>query len=375
MMWLRSRLRKGQVNLWTLRNRHKSVLYVVILFVFILVGEQQHANNQVSDRRVSPSDTSLSSTNGTRRVDNISNVENYAYTSNKRLHPEIKYLKDCKYEFCDEINIPGMPDTKENDYLNKYIFSTSQCPQGLAFAKNFVLITSYSEGNECLGELMVFDRTTGEYLVTLGMDPKSHLGGITYDGKNVWVCNSSRKAIERISFDFIELMALENRGEVVDATEVVDIYKVDHVPSCITFHSGRIWIATHTLFFDSKVGAYYYNAKDDKLLPLSEYNIPAKVQGIAFDEKDRIYLSTSYGRTVSSFLKIYDSLATMSSKPSQPNLQIEMPPGSEELDADDNTLYVLFESAGERYLEGTDGKGVSTSPIDKILKIHLKSVK
>ena len=74
-------------------------------------------------------------------------------------------------------------------------------------------------------------------------------------------------------------------------------------------------------------------------------------------------------------MKIYDSLATMSSKPSQQNLQIEMPPGSEELDADDNTLYVLFESAGERYLEGTDGKGVSTSPIDKILKIHLKSVK
>lgn len=374
-MWLRSRLRKGQVNLWTLRNRLKSVLYIILLFALILVGEQQYAKNQVSERGASPSDTSLSFENGSRRVNNVRNVENYEYTSNKRLHPEIKYLKDCKYDFCEEIDIPGMPDTKENDFLNKYIFSTSQCPQGLAFAKNYVLITSYSEGKECLGELMVFDRTTGDYLVTLGMDPKSHLGGITFDGKNVWVCNSSQKAIERISFDFIELMALENRGEVVDATEVVDIYKVDHVPSCITFHGGRIWIATHTILFESKVGAYYYNEKDDQLLPLSDYNIPSKVQGIAFDEMDRIYLSTSYGRTVSSFLKIYDSLATMSSKPNQPNLQIEMPPGSEELDTDDNILYILFESAGERYLEGTDGKGVSTSPIDKILKVYLNSVK
>ena len=373
MMWLRSRLRKGQVNLWTLRNRLKSVLYMMLLFTLILMGEHRYAKDQVSERGISPSDTSLLFEN--RRVNNVSNVENYEYTSNKRLHPEIKYLKDCKYDFCDEIDIPGMPDTRENDYLNKYIFSTSQCPQGLAFAKNFVLITSYSEGDECLGELMVFDRKEGDYLVTLGMDPKSNLGGITFDGKNVWVCNSSQKAIERISFDFIELMALENRGEVVDATEVVDIYKVDHVPSCITFHSGRIWIATHTILFESKVGAYYYNEKDDQLLPLSDYNIPSKVQGIAFDEKDRIYLSTSYGRTVSSFIKIYDSLATMSSKPNQPNLQIEMPPGSEELDTDDNTLYVLFESAGERYLEGTDGKGVSTSPIDKILKVYLNSVK
>ena len=374
-MWLRSRLRKGQVNLWTLRNRLKSVLYVMLLFVLILVGEQQYTKNQVSERGASPSDTSLSFENGNRRVNNVGNVENYEYTSNKRLHPEIKYLKDCKYDFCDEIDIPGMPDTRENDYLNKYIFSTSQCPQGLAFARNFVLITSYSEGDECLGELMVFDRNTGDYLVTLGMDPKSHLGGITFDGKNVLVCNSSQKAIERISFDFIELMALENPGEVVDATEVVDIYKVDHVPSCITFHGGRIWIATHTILFESKVGAYYYNEKEDQLLPLSDYNIPSKVQGIAFDEKDRIYLSTSYGRTVSSFIKIYDSLATMSSKPNQPNLQIEMPPGSEELDTEDNILYILFESAGERYLEGTDGKGVSTSPIDKILKIYLNSVK
>ena len=29
----------------------------------------------------------------------------------------------------------------------------------------------------------------------------------------------------------------------------------------------------------------------------------------------------------------------------------------------------MFESAGEKYLEGTDGKGTSLSPIDKILEI------
>lgn len=375
-MLLRSKLRKGQVNLLTLKNRLRSVLLIVALFIAIATGEHHISRKQVSGLGKFPQpDTSFTYSNGNHRVDNLNNVREYNYVSNKRLHPEMKYLKDCKFDFYDEISIPGMPETKESDYQNNYIFSTSQCPQGLAFAKNYVLITSYSEGNECLGELMVFERTSGEYLVTLGMDPKSHLGGITFDGKNVWVCNSSKKSIERISFDFIELMALENRGEVVDATEVVDEYKVDHVPSCITFHRGRIWIATHTLLLDSKVGAYYYNENEDKLLALSEYSIPRKVQGLAFDQKDKIYLSTSYGRNASSFLKIYDSLATMSSKPNQPDLQIEMPPGSEELDTEDNTLYVLFESAGERYLEGTDGKGVSIAPIDKILKIYLDSVK
>ena len=37
-------------------------------------------------------------------------------------------------------------------------------------------------------------------------------------------------------------------------------------------------------------------------------------------------------------------------------------------------LYVLFESAGEKYLEGTDGKGQSLSPIDKLLMIPVKQI-
>ena len=45
----------------------------------------------------------------------------------------------------------------------------------------------------------------------------------------------------------------------------------------------------------------------------------------------------------------------------------------EEIDIDDGNLCVIFESAGEKYFEGTDGKGVSTSPIDKILQIDLES--
>jgi hypothetical protein len=38
-------------------------------------------------------------------------------------------------------------------------------------------------------------------------------------------------------------------------------------------------------------------------------------------------------------------------------------------------LYVIVESAGEKYLEGTDGKGNSPAPIDKILRINTDSFK
>lgn len=127
--------------------------------------------------------------------------------------------------------------------------------------------------------------------------------------------------------------------------------------------------------FRSKMVAYYYDKKDDRLTSLSTYTIPARVQGVTFDASGKVYLSTSYGRNESSYIKCYKSLIALSSRPNRPDITIEMPPGSEELDSVDKRLYVIFESAGEKYLEGTDGKGNSPAPIDKILRINTDSFK
>ena len=45
----------------------------------------------------------------------------------------------------------------------------------------------------------------------------------------------------------------------------------------------------------------------------------------------------------------------------------------EEIEIADGNIYVLFESAGGKYFEGTDGNGTSISPIDKILAINASS--
>lgn len=307
-------------------------------------------------------------------VDNESSVQNYTYTSIGLVDTNVLLLKDLEYGFLESIRIPGMPETKDSDFISNIIFSESQCPQGLCFTDDFVLVTSYSDEDDCLGEVLVFDAIDGEYLFTLGMDAESHLGGIAFDGKNIWVCNSANKTIERISYDFIQLMALQNPGEFVDATGVVDIYPVNNTPSCITFYGDRLWIATHTVYFDSVMVAYHYDDKADSLNALSQYKLPKKVQGIAFDENGNVILSTSYGRKSSSYLMIYDSVVSLSTHPKRPKIQIEMPPGSEEIDVHDGTIYVIFESAGERYIEGTDGRGKSVCPIDKILTIDLESI-
>ena len=51
-----------------------------------------------------------------------------------------------------------------------------------------------------------------------------------------------------------------------------------------------------------------------------------------------------------------------------------MPPCSEGISIADSNMYVVFESANEKYFEGTDGKGMSTSPIDKLLQVEVASL-
>lgn len=374
---LRNRLKKDKVNLLKWKNRKLIETSLLLIFFGVLCATiAEGTNNQLVEPYGSSGDSAYyeqaKSILGSE-IDNYANVMNYEYntkTSTKSKQRNV-CLKDLDFSFCENIDIPGMPDTKEDDFLNQYIFSTAQCPQGICITEEFVFITSYSAEEDCLGALMIFDKESGEYLITLGMDKDSHLGGIAYDGENIWVCNSKNKTVERISYDFIALMATQNKGEVVDATNLVDAYKIKNTPSCITFYNGRLWVGTHNVWMNSHMVAYYYNRNDDKLKDLSTYNIPSQVQGIAFGEDGEVYLSTSYGRQFSSYIKKYESVFAMTEKVDEPSLTIEMPPCSEEIAVYDRMLYVLFESAGEKYLEGTDGNGKSLSPLDKILLIPL----
>ena len=273
----------------------------------------------------------------TKTIDSYLNVEMYSYHTGNLLAMNQKELRQCSYNFMDELSIPGMPSTREKDYVNNYI-------------------------------------NTADYLVTLGMKKDSHLGGVAFDGENLWVCHSNSNTLERISYEYIRLIAEDAPGYCIDASAISDEYYLRNTPSCITCYGGRIWVATYNKMFRSKMYAYTYDTQLDKLVALSNYNIPCKVQGIAFDSQGAVYLSTSLGRSNSSYLKVYSSLIALNQSPSTPSVKVEMPPCSEEIAIVDNNLYVLFESASSKYFEGTDGKGTSVAPIDKVLKVNVATI-
>lgn len=311
----------------------------------------------------------------TKEIDNYYNVEKYSYQSVNVGNRNHKELRECSYDFLENVVIPGMPSTRERDYKENLIASDTQCMQGLCFTPEYILMTAYAEEAEDLGSLMIFDRASGEYLVTLGMKEESHLGGIAFDGENIWVCHSNSRTLERIPYEYIQKIAKDSVGGFVDGSALTDEYFLKNTPSSITCYGGRLWVATHTKFLDSQMLSYSYDDRSDQLSYVSSYRIPSKVQGIAFDEDGTVYLSTSYGRNNSSYLKIYSSLLTLTKNPNKPAIKVEMPPCSEQIAVAGENIYVIFESASRKYFEGTDGNGKALSPIDKVLEVATASIR
>ena len=309
-----------------------------------------------------PEDNSLSS--GTSyfrgnmvKFNNYENALNYAYVKNKRIPERDTTLNEKSFYFWDEI-----------DYLNE----EGYYPQGLCFTEDYVLVSLYSDKVDSLGVVKIFNKKTGEYLLSLGMDKSSHMGGIAYDGKNIWICNSDKMQVERIEYSFMIEMISACKGEIVDVRNLVEVYPVKNKPSCITYYDGMVWVATHSILKKSIVMAYHYNERENTITRVMIFNTPSKVQGISFSETGEVYLSVSYGRRNSSYVQKYINVEMMSKNKDSYMEKIELPPCSEGIVIEDDKVYVLFESAGTKYLQGADGKGKSIAPLNRILVIENK---
>lgn len=293
-----------------------------------------------------------------RTIDNLANVENYNYKGKYDKEKAVP-LKACDYSFWETVLLPG------TGQLSGEI--ADFCVQGLAFTPDYLLLTAYALNAQENGGLYVYDRKTGAFLGKIPMRRGSHLGGIAYDGKNVWVCHSGQQVLSRISYEALRGAVKQGMFTVAGAEED---YPVEEEPSCLTAENGQLFAATFRDKVESRMTAYRYDENRDRLVAENVYQIPPKVQGVAFDAAGNVWFSTSYGRKNSSFLLKYKALAAVGEEGVQPEAVVELPPCSEELAAQNGKLYIVFESACRKYKEGTDGRGKSRSPLDKILLLE-----
>lgn len=323
------------MNLLISKNK-KSIVFSIILLLGLQIILKQLG--YTPEDNISSGDSSVWS--------NMAKIDNY-----KNIN---RYLENERYYFMEHIN-----------------FSESeQYPQGICMADDYVLVSSYAEIPAKLGKVKIFDKKTGEFLLTLEFDENSHLGGLAFDGKFIWICNSSKMSLECLEYSWVKQMVMHRKKESFDVRNQVVRYRVKNIPSTVTYHKGTIWVATHSIWTKSIMCGYTLYEDLDELKLHVTVAIPPKVQGIAFSEKDELYISTSYGRKKSSYVKKYDSIYAIVNGVNNYKERIKLPPCSEGIVYEDGNLYIIFESAGTKYLKGTDGKGKSRSPLDKILVIQ-----
>lgn len=342
-----------------LKNK-KLYLFTVILILGLLLVLKVN-DDMPEDKKLSSGYSYFEEK--TKNMDNYANLSNYTYHLKKSKERE-KTLTDKKIDFLKNVDIFAQVDTKESREEN------NEFPQGLCFTEEYICISSYSKNRENIGKIKIFDRTNGKLMLTLGMDEGSHLGGLAYDGDYLWVCNSLKMSIEKISYEFIQEMIDNHKGKMIDARNLVDRYRVKNIPSAITYYDNKLWVISHSIWTKGIIVSYDYNEKKNSLSSLEFFWSASKAQGVAFTDDGQVYLSTSYGRTKSSYIKRYRSISAMNNDVDNYLECIELPPCSEGIVYKDKKIYVLFESAARMFLEGTDGKGKSLCPLDRILIIE-----
>ena len=209
----------------------------------------------------------------------------------------------------------------------------------------------------------------------LDLDFKAHVGGLAYDSnsKNIWVCSTRDKSKKNTigRFSYSKLKQFAKNKKPYEKLKLDKEYPVKY-QSFITYYDKKIWVGSFAKEGNGKLISYEFNKSTNKLEQVGEeISIPAKTQGVDFVAKNKLLISTSYGRKNKSNLYLYKK----SGSSLKQEKKWEMPPMSEDIDINGGRVYIVFESAANLYRNGADKNGKCKSPIDRVVSISTKKIK
>lgn len=219
-----------------------------------------------------------------RKVDSDASVKNYVYPILNYACDSFK-LTDFSWSVENKYVIPGLGPTAEDDLIQKYIQCNNLCPQGICVAGDYLMTTAYCVDDVHESCVFVYDRESGEYLNTLILTEKSHVGGITYDGGdgtqgNVWICHSESNCLQRIPYAALKTYVTGSKTCVrykPDELVMSDndgFHGVANKPSAIAYNpiDGYLWVTEFVnpgASREATMAAYQY--RDGKLEEVSKY--------------------------------------------------------------------------------------------------------
>ena len=246
--------------------------------------------------------------------------------------------------------------------------STSFVPQGICQADKYILITAYHSKKKQNSVIYVVNTEKKSLLSTLTVPNTYHLGGIAFDGNNIWLTGDTSDKYEGEPFvqyiryeDFAHMIA--SPAYEVSKNEISAPVYIKNKPSFLECDNGILWVGTYIGRESTKKGfmnGYKINETDNgPVLNTFMYSvisgIDSSAQGV--DIKDgNLYVSSSYGGAIgaisSSFVTRYnfadgkngDRDINISKKELK---RVEVPKMNEELLVTDTGIIMNFEAAAD----------------------------
>ncbi|MBQ4140764.1 MAG: hypothetical protein IJD70_05460 [Clostridia bacterium] len=311
-----------------------------------------------------------------------------------------------EFKFTAESVLPSVSYITYTDFIRKadksYLvpaLAGKMIPQGMDIweERGWLLISGYfpsTDISDC-SILVAVDMNTGayvgEYYLTNmdGTPHSSHAGGVAVTDKNVYIANGSK--LYRVPLT--ELLKAGQCGKITIADEI----SVPVRASFCNYSGGYLWVGdfqystSHTTdeyrHMTNREGKKYYAwtvgyeldestenglkaeamVKDSFATPDVIFSMTERIQGFAATE-NTVALSQSYGRTNKSTIFLYENpIGDKAHKTTElngksvpvyfldskvPSVSVTAPPMSEGLAVADGDLYILFESAADKYANG-----------------------
>lgn len=228
---------------------------------------------------------------------------------------------------------------------------TRMVPQSITFAGNYLLISAYDFTKTQESVIYIMDKVTRKYITTLVLPHTGHVGGLTYDGVNVWLTYG--KNLQSIKYSVVQAAARSGKPY----TEIYKFTSVCPVPetaSYVAYYKGKIWAGAYNEKVKKYMYGYTINNKTGvpTLTRTNRMLMPNRTQGVAFTSGGKMIISrscqTKKGR--SGFMSQLDTykptwnLSKTSVKKNKRQKVVKMPPMNEGIAISGSYTYVIYES-------------------------------
>ena len=279
---------------------------------------------------------------GIKCCETISFFCNIEQESNQKVFTSTKYRYEKRfrntlerYSYFSSLYNPkastAVPGLEITDVLG--IGCEQMVPQGICVTDDYMLITAYDSAknnrkrdkknwhkpnNSVLYVLSNQKPSERKLLTTIVLPDVNHVGGVAFDGKNIWIAKSTTRQCSRISYDVIK-QAVNSGLASYQLSSYCENVPCGAVASFLAHYDGMLWVGTYRNGMNNmgSLRGYNINQKNTpegmkyELQKREEIVIPGYANGVEFAEiggKSYMAVVTSRGRFFNSEIYFYNIL-------------------------------------------------------------------